>query len=49
MGSSNTDSGDVPASFIQQLLRNNILLLTVLLALGGTVYFAIGLYMLIGR
>lgn len=47
MESSNT--GDAPVSFVQQMLRNNMLLLTVLLGLGGAVYFIVGLYMLIGR
>lgn len=47
MDSSKT--GDVPVSFVQQLLRNNMLLLTVLLAVGGAIYFIAGLFMLIGR
>lgn len=42
-------TGSAPVSFVQQMLSNNMLLLTVLLAVGGAVYFAVGLYMLIGR
>lgn len=42
-------AGSAPVSFVQQMLHNNMLLLTVSLAVGGAVYFAVGLYMLIGR
>lgn len=44
-----SNMGDVSVPFMQQLLRNNILLLTVSLAVGGTIYFVVGLYMLIAH
>lgn len=47
MDSSKT--GDAPVSFVQQILRNNMMLLTVSLAVGGMIYFVVGLYMLIAR
>lgn len=40
-------AGNAPASFMQQMLHNKMLLLTVLLAVGGAVYFGIGLFMLL--
>jgi hypothetical protein len=38
-----------PVSFVRQMLRNNMLMLTVLLAVGAVAYFLIGLFVLIGR
>lgn len=42
-------AGSAPVSFMRQILRNNMMLLTVSLAVGGMIYFVVGLYMLIGR
>lgn len=39
-------TGSVPASFMQQMLHNKFLLLTVLLGVSATAYFGIGLYLL---
>lgn len=40
-------SGSAPASFIQQVLHNNMLMLTVLLAVSAAAYFGIGLFSLL--
>lgn len=37
----------VQASFLQQMLHNKFLLLTVLLAISAAAYFGIGLYLLL--
>ena len=42
-------SGHVPVSFMQQMLHNKFLLLTVMLAVGAALYFFVGLFMLLGR
>jgi len=42
-------AGNAPASFMQQMLRNNMLLLAVSLAVGGAIYLVAGIYMLVGR
>lgn len=47
MESSNTGSASV--SFMQQMLHNKMLLLTVFLAVSAVAYFCIGLFTLIGR
>ena len=47
MESSKIGNEQVP--FMRQLLRNNMLMLTVLLAIGAAAYFCFGLFMLIGR
>lgn len=47
MESSNTGNEQVP--FLRQMLQNNMLMLTVLLAVGAAAYFCVGLFMLIGR
>lgn len=44
-----SESGDAPAPFIQQMLQNKFLLLTVAIAVSAAAYFSIGLYLLIGR
>lgn len=36
-----------PRSFMQQMLHNKILMLTVLLAVGAAAYFCVGLYVLL--
>jgi hypothetical protein len=38
-----------PVSFMQQLLRNKFLLLTVVLAVGAAVYFCVGLFVLLSH
>lgn len=40
--------GNEPVPFVRQMLRNNMLMLTVLLAAGAAAYFCFGLFMLIG-
>lgn len=47
MESSNTGSLKVP--FLQQMLRNKFLLLTVVLAISAAAYFCIGLYFLLSH
>ncbi len=42
-------AGNAPASFMQQMLHNNMLLLAVSLAVGGVIYLVAGIYMLVGR
>jgi len=42
-------SGNASASFMQQMLHNKFLLLTVMLAVGAAVYFFVGLFVLLGR
>ncbi len=37
----------VPNSFMQQMLQNKFLLLTVVLAVSAAAYFCIGLYLLL--
>lgn len=39
--------GSAPVPFMQQMLRNKMLMLTVLLAVSAAAYFGIGLYMLL--
>lgn len=39
--------GSAPVSFVQQMLHNNMLMLTVLLAVSAVAYFGIGLFMLL--
>lgn len=40
-------AGSVAVSFMQQMLQNKFLLLTVALAVSAVAYFAIGLYLLL--
>jgi len=40
-------TGSALVLFMQQMLHNKMLLLTVLLAVGAAVYFGIGLFMLL--
>ena len=42
-------AGNVPVSFMQPMLHNKFLLLTVMLAVGAAVYFFVGLFVLLGR
>jgi len=42
-------SGNEPVSFMQQMLHNKFLLLTVVLAVGAAVYFCIGLFVLLSH
>ena len=42
-------TGIVPVSFMQQMLHNRFLLLTVILAIGAAAYFGVGLVMLLGH
>lgn len=42
-------TGNPPVPFIQQLLHNKFLLLTVVLAVSAAAYFAIGLYILLSH
>lgn len=39
--------GSAPAPFMQQMLHNKMLMLTVLLAVSAVAYFGVGLYMLL--
>ena len=40
---------ETQASFMQQMLQNKFLLLTVLLAVGAAVYFCVGLFILLSH
>lgn len=42
-------AGSSPVSFMQQMLHNKFLLLTVLLAVGAATYLGVGLVVLLGR
>lgn len=42
-------AGSPPVSFMQQLLRNKFLLLTVVLAAGAAAYFCVGLFVLLSH
>jgi len=42
-----SNAGNAPVSFTRQLLQNNMLMLTVLLAISAAAYFCVGLYMLL--
>lgn len=42
-------SGSTPVPFMRQLLQNNMLMLTVFLAVSAAAYFGIGLFFLLGR
>lgn len=42
-------SGGSQAPFMQQILHNKILMLTVLLAAGAAAYFGIGLFLLLSH
>jgi len=42
-------AGSAPVPFVQQILRNNMLLLTVLIAVSAVAYFGVGLFMLLAR
>ena len=42
-------SGNESVSFMQQMLHNKFLLLTVVMAAGAAVYFCVGLYVLLGH
>ncbi|OGS95924.1 MAG: hypothetical protein A3H31_01475 [Gallionellales bacterium RIFCSPLOWO2_02_FULL_57_47] len=41
--------GSAPVPFVQQMLHNNMLMLTVLLAVSAAAYFGIGLFMLLSH
>ena len=41
--------GSAPTSFVQQMLHNKMLLLTILLAVSAAAYLGIGLFMLLGH
>jgi len=47
MGSSKT--GNLPVYFIQQMMHNKFLLLTVVLAVSAAAYFCIGLIKMLGH
>jgi hypothetical protein len=47
MESTKADSSTV--SFLQQMLHNKFLLLTVVLAVGAAVYFCVGLFVLLSH
>ena len=40
-------TGNAPVPFMRQMLNNQFLLLTVLLAVSAVAYFGIGLYMIL--
>ncbi len=42
-----SSANSAPDSFMQQLLHNKILLLTVLLAVSAAVYFCVGLFIML--
>ncbi len=42
-----SSANNAPDSFMQQLLQNKILMLTVLLAVAAAVYFCVGLFMML--
>jgi len=42
-------AGGVPVHFVQQMLHNKMLLLTVLIAVSAAVYFSVGLFMLLSH
>lgn len=44
-----SEVGSAPVSFVQQMLHNKMLLLTVLLAVSAAAYFGIGLFMLLSH
>lgn len=42
-------TGNSPVPFMQQMMQNKFLLLTVVLAVCAVAYFGIGLFMLLGH
>lgn len=46
---SSSKAGNTLVSFVQQMLHNEFLLLTVLLAVGAAAYLGVGLVVLLGR
>jgi len=42
-------AGSAPAPFMRQMLHNNMLILTVLIAVSAAAYFVIGLFMMLSR
>ena len=44
-----SDTGSLKAPFLQQMLQNKMLLLTVVLAVSAAAYFCIGLYFLLSH
>lgn len=44
-----SESGSASTSFVQQILHNKFLLLTVALAVGAVVYFCVGLFVLLSH
>ena len=42
-------AGNTPVSFMQEMLCNKFLLLTVVLAVGSAIYFVVGLVVLLGH
>jgi hypothetical protein len=46
---SSSETGNIQASFMQQMLQNKFLLLTVVLAVCAAAYLGIGLVVLLGH
>lgn len=46
---SSSKAGNTPVSFVQEMLHNKFLLLTVILAVGAAIYFCIGLFVLLSH
>ena len=44
-----SETGNAPVPFMRQMLQNNMLMLTVLLAVSAAAYFGIGLVMLLSH
>lgn len=44
-----SDAGSLKVHFLQQVLQNKMLLLTVVLAVSAAAYFCIGLYFLLSH
>ncbi len=44
-----SEVGSAPVSFVQQMLHNKMLMLTVLVAVSAAAYFGIGLFMLLSH
>lgn len=46
---SSSKAGNTPISFVQEMLHNKFMLLTVILAVGAAIYFCIALFVLLSR
>jgi len=44
-----TKTGNPPVHFIQQMIQNKFLLLTVVLAVSAAVYFCVGLFVILSH